>query len=183
MGWWYITNCSAQVGLLVEHLSGKLQHHRCSLPCSLPPQPFHAGAVTANTHRRDDVSGFPSLSDCFLIPTHVTASQSVPFHFPFPFTVPLALQNLVCSISCCLMPSAAVWFLKGKHLLRVCDPVQDAISPSQTLLTGRALLAAAAFSTALLFSLCFSRTSCKFYSICNREPQTTTAMLFTKFRE
>lgn len=91
--WWFIRNCSAQVSLLVEHLWGKLQHHRWSLPCSPRPQHFHAGVVTANTHSRSDMSSFPSPTARFLIPTYVTASQSIPFQFPFPFTVPLALQD------------------------------------------------------------------------------------------
>lgn len=96
--WWFIRNCSAQVGLLVEHLWGKLQHCRWSLPCSPRPQHFHAGVVTANTHSRSDVSSFPSPTARFLIPTHVMASQSIPFQFPFPFTVPLALQDSLTSI-------------------------------------------------------------------------------------
>lgn len=116
MSWGFITSCSAQVGLLVEHLWGKLQHHRWSLPCSLPPQYFHAGA---NTHR-SDISVFPSVPASLSPPCYSISACAFPAPIPLHCAFRASGFINVYTISCCLMPSAAVYFLRRKHLLKCC---------------------------------------------------------------
>lgn len=185
MSRWYITNCSARVGLLVEHLSGKF-----TAPWVFPPLLFPTPAFPwwsgYSRHAQERWCVWFSFSRCLLPYSHPCYSISV---CTFPFPIPL---HHACSasgfitvwrISCCLMPSAAVRFLRRGDLLRCCF----FLSRTQSILArpcwlGEDFLQLGSPPQLLYSPRVFSGTSCKFYSTCNGEPQTITAMLFTKFR-